>query len=138
MEESLFRKDSMERISSPEQLNDYLRVTSPTVWVILVAVIVLLAGLLVWASFANIDSYASGTAVVEGGNMVITFDDPDMAVNVTSGMTASVGETTSAVTGVGTDENGSLFATAETELSDGTYPARVLFRQTQVLKLLFR
>ena len=29
MEESLFRKNSMEQITSPEQLNDYIRVTSP-------------------------------------------------------------------------------------------------------------
>ena len=60
MEESLFRKNSMEQITSPEQLNDYLRVTSPAVWVVLVAVILLLAGFLVWASFANIDSYVTG------------------------------------------------------------------------------
>ena len=56
MEESLFRKNSVEHISSPEQLNDYLRVTSPAIWVVLIAVIILLAGVLIWASFANIDS----------------------------------------------------------------------------------
>ena len=44
MEESLFRKNSVEHISSPEQLNDYLRVTSPAIWVVLIAVIILLAG----------------------------------------------------------------------------------------------
>ena len=48
MEESLFRKNSVEHISSPEQLNDYLRVTSPAIWVVLIAVIILLAGVLIW------------------------------------------------------------------------------------------
>ena len=38
----IFRKKSLERVSSPEQLNDYLHVTSPAVWVVLAAVIVLL------------------------------------------------------------------------------------------------
>ena len=30
----LFREKNLERLESPEQLNDYLRVTSPGVWMI--------------------------------------------------------------------------------------------------------
>ncbi len=41
MDQNLFREKSIDRISSPEQLNDYLRVTSPAVWVILLAVVLL-------------------------------------------------------------------------------------------------
>ena len=41
---SVYRKASVERISSPEQLNDYLRVTNPSVWIVLAAVVLLLAG----------------------------------------------------------------------------------------------
>ena len=55
---SVFREKSLDRIQSPEQLNDYLRVTNPTVWVLLAAVIVLLAGMLVWGSFTYIGSFA--------------------------------------------------------------------------------
>lgn len=137
MEESLFRKNSMEQITSPEQLNDYLRVTSPAVWVVLVAVILLLAGFLVWASFANIDSYVTGTAQVEDGNMVIIFDDPNMADKVEVGMAAVVGDTASTITSIGNSYDGSIFAVADTSLADGSYSTRVIFRQTQVIKLLF-
>ena len=35
----IFRKKSLERVSSPEHLNDYLHVTSPAVWVVLTSVI---------------------------------------------------------------------------------------------------
>ena len=45
---------------------------------------------------------------------------------------------TSAISSVGIAENGAVFAAAETTLADGTYPARVVYRQTQVLRLLFR
>ena len=31
----LFREKNLERLESPEKLNDYLRVTSPGVWMIL-------------------------------------------------------------------------------------------------------
>lgn len=34
----MFRKEALERISSPEQLTDYLHVTNPGVWAVLVAV----------------------------------------------------------------------------------------------------
>lgn len=137
MEESIFRKKSLERISSPEALSDYLRVTSPSVWLILAAVILLLAGMLIWSSTASIDSFAVGTAQVEKGEMRIRFDDEQIARNVQSGMSVVVGETESRIGSVGTDAEGRLFASAPTTLADGTYSTRVIFRQTQVLRLLF-
>ena len=50
MDNQVFRKKSLEQISSPEQLNDYLRVTNPAVWLLLTAVILLLVGVLIWSS----------------------------------------------------------------------------------------
>ena len=38
MDESIFRKKSLDRITSPEALGDYLHVTSPTVWLRAVAI----------------------------------------------------------------------------------------------------
>jgi hypothetical protein len=49
MNENIFRKQSIDRISSPEQLNDYIKVSNPSIWIILTAVIVLLAAVLVWS-----------------------------------------------------------------------------------------
>ena len=40
----IFRQKSLDQISSPEQLHDYLHVTNPTVWLALAAVILLLVG----------------------------------------------------------------------------------------------
>ena len=137
MDETIFRKKNIDRISSPEALNDYLRVTTPMVWLILAAVILLLVGFLVWSMIANIDSFATGTAQAAGGTMTIRFDDEQIAQNVQSGMTVVIGETESRISGVGTDENGSLFAVAPTSPADGSYPVKVIFRRTQVLSLLF-
>lgn len=137
MGETLFRKKSLERISSPEALNDYLHVTSPSVWLILLAVILLLAGMLVWSSAASIDSFATGTAQVTDGTMYIHFDNEQIAENVQSGMTVTAGETASRISSIGKDAEGELFALAPTSLADGTYPVRVVFKQTQVLSLLF-
>ena len=52
---SIFREKSMERVSSPEALNDYIRVTTPSVWIVLIALAVLLAGMLVWSIFGTVE-----------------------------------------------------------------------------------
>ncbi len=49
MENSIFRKSSLERISSPEQLNEYVKVTNPSIWVLLLGLFALLAAVAVWA-----------------------------------------------------------------------------------------
>lgn len=51
---SIFRKKSLERVTSPEQLNDYIKVTTPSVWIILAATLILIIGTLVWAVFGKI------------------------------------------------------------------------------------
>lgn len=138
MEQSnLFRKKSLESIQSPEQLNDYLCVTNPSVWLLLTAVILLLAGLLVWGSFTYISSVAKGVGQVENGVMTLRFEEDAEAGAVEAGMSISVGESEYEIRSVGRDGQG-LFALADTDLADGSYEAGVCYRQTQILRLLFR
>ena len=137
MENPIFRKKSLDRISSPEALSDYLHVTTPSVWLILIAIIMLLAGMLIWSNIASIDSFATGHAQVQDGKMYIEFDNEQIARNVQSGMIVMSGETQSRISSVGVDSRGKIFALAHTELSDGYYVVDVLFKQTQVLQLLF-
>ena len=134
----MFRKESMDHISSPEQLNDYLRVTTPMVWVILIAVIILLAGMLIWGSVTSLDSYAGGTAQVKDGLLVLYFDDEELAETVEPGMQLMVGDSVLTVRGMGTTDSGIPFATADTSLADGSYPAKIVYKQTQLIRLLFR
>ena len=51
----LFRKKSMDRISSPEELNDYIRVTTPSVWLVLTATVIILVGTLIWGALGTVD-----------------------------------------------------------------------------------
>ena len=137
MENPIFRKKSLDRISSPEALDDYLHVTTPAVWLILIAIIMLLVGMLIWSHVASIDSFATGSAQVKDGEMYIEFDNEQIARNVQSGMTVIAGETQSRISSVGVDSRGNIFAQAPTELADGYYVVDVLFKQTQVIHLLF-
>ena len=133
---SVYRKTSMERISSPEQLNDYLRVTNPAVWIVLAAVAALLVGTLIWGCFTYIGSAVDGVATVEDGVMTVRFADPALEKNVEAGMSVTVGETASAIASVGRTEDGRLFAQAETALADGTYEATVQYKRTQIISML--
>lgn len=132
----LFREKSMERLSSPEQLNDYLRVTNPITWMVLFSVIFLLVGLLVWSNFAVIQSYAGGTAQASGGVLSITFDDIKTAENVENGMTVIVGDTQTVISSVGRDESGRVIAVAKANVPDGTYSVKVGYRQTKIIQML--
>ena len=66
MQSHLFRKQNVERISSPEQLQDYMRVTNPGIWMVLAAVIVLLAGILAASVFGRLETTLSARAEIKG------------------------------------------------------------------------
>ncbi len=137
MEQPLFRKESVERVSSPEQLSDYLHVTSPAIWIVLAAVVLLLASLFVWSSVTAVESFATGRAEVRGGVLTLTFDDAERAGNVEVGMNVKVGDLVTPVLSVGTDGDGGLLAVANVNLPDGSYDARVGYRSTQIIDILF-
>ena len=137
MEQPLFRKENIDRISSPEQLGDYLHVTAPAVWIVLLAVLLLVSSLLAWSAVTAVESYAVGTAEVRDGVLTLTFDEAQKAENVEVGMNVKIGEYSSPVLSVGQDETGNVFAVAETNLTDGVYDAKVGYRSTRVIEMLF-
>ncbi len=65
--QSLFRKKSQEYIDSPEKLDNYLHVTSPGVWALLLAVIVLLIGSCVWGMTGRLETHITVAVIAEDG-----------------------------------------------------------------------
>ena len=59
----LFREKSLSKVSSPEELNDYIRVTTPSVWIVLIALVLLLVGMLVWAVVGRVEIHTAEGAV---------------------------------------------------------------------------
>lgn len=68
--EGLFRKKSLDKISSPEQLNDYIRVANPGVWTILSCIIVLLIGICVWGVYGRLETTLDVAAVSQDGTTI--------------------------------------------------------------------
>lgn len=64
---SLFREKSLQKISSPEELDDYVRVTNPGVWMVLGAVVFLLAGFIVWGFLGKISTGIDAVCISNDG-----------------------------------------------------------------------
>ncbi len=79
MDKNIFRKKSIDRVSSPEQLNDYIRVSNPGIWIVLIAIIVLLAGVCVWGVFGHLDTTLETVAIAENGSVSIYVKEADVA-----------------------------------------------------------
>ena len=70
MNNSHFREKNMDRISSPEQLNDRLRVANPGVWLLLSGIFLVLAGICVWGIFGRLNTVLSVGAMTDQGKTV--------------------------------------------------------------------
>ena len=55
MNDSIFRKKSIDRISSPEESLDYLKVTRPAVWMILVVIVLIILAIVIWSITGRIE-----------------------------------------------------------------------------------
>ena len=88
---SIFRKSSLDRVSSPEQLNDYIKVTRPSVWLVLGAVIVLLIGVCFWGIFGKLTTSREALLLVQDGRS-FCYVTPELANSLAPGMEVRIGE----------------------------------------------
>lgn len=89
MNEGLFRKKSMKKISSPEQLNDYIRVSNPGVWMILSCIIILLIGMCVWSIFGRFETVLEVSAISKDGKIVCYVKEESIS-DITKDMTVRI------------------------------------------------
>ena len=62
---SIFRQQSLDQINGPEELKDYVRVTTPSVWIVLTAVTLLVVGILGWCLFGTVAVHEEDGSVRE-------------------------------------------------------------------------
>ena len=136
MSEKLFRKKSLDKIASPESLTDYIRVTNPGVWLVLAALIVLLAGACVWAIFGRMETKLPVTAKVENGMAAITLT-ADEAEKVAPGESVIFdGGEGVILTIEGPDEAGLYTAAAEMNAPDGTLRAEIVTESVSTMSFI--
>ena len=86
---SIFNRKATEKLRSPDDLDKYVRVTNPSVWVALAACIAFLVGLLIWGTLGAVTTSVSATGVCIKGQAVCFLSAED-AAKVHIGDAASV------------------------------------------------
>lgn len=126
----LFRKKSMEMVTSPEQLNDYIRVSNPGVWTVLAAVVILLAGACVWGVFGHLDSSVQTAGAAENGEIVCYVKESDIS-GFTDKAFISVNEAEYPITDVAAspirldkEKDGNILSLAGIDATDAVYEIR--------------
>lgn len=132
---TVFRKKTLERISSPEQLTEYLKVTNPGMWVILSIVIVLLLSLAAWSSVGTLETTAAVKVVVEDHRAtVISLEGTELS----AGMPLRVSENVSTIASADEDDYGRSVGLSEIDLPDGTYDGVVVTERIRPMDFLLK
>ncbi len=71
MDTSIFRKTSLERLSSPEQLDTIMRVTGAKRWLALAGMFLILGVAVIWGYEGTIDTKVSGSGVIVRAGTVL-------------------------------------------------------------------
>jgi hypothetical protein len=79
MDNPLFRKESLTTANSPEQLKKYIRITNPSVWIVLAAVLIMLIGIVVWGVFGTITTTVKTGSTVTDGKAICYVSTTDIA-----------------------------------------------------------
>ena len=154
--ETVFRDKSIERISSPDQLNDYVKLSDPGVWFVLAAVVVILAGACIFGIFGHIDSTVPGVGISREGKMVCLvkkeygdrfsdnmeakIDGEKYGASLRSDKPEKVWETTDAYAlYVGDMQPGEWVYELDIDgtFADGTYPVSLVTEKISPLSFLF-
>lgn len=136
-EKTLYSKKALDQIRSPEQMNGYLKVTTPQVWIILAAVIFLLAGLLAWASVGELETTVRASAVIENGTARVTLREAAY-IPLTSDMKVRIDNQDYSIARVEKDERGRQIVYAPIALEAGTYDVKVVLETVSPLSFLIR
>lgn len=100
MRENLFRKTSLDRVTGPEQLDEIIRVANPSLWITLLAVIILLAAVLSWGIFGALPTTLSASGFSSDGTLTFYLSTEE-AATVRDGMPVRAGGAEGTVTAVG-------------------------------------
>lgn len=89
---SIFRQSAMGRMTSSDDLDKYIKVTNPSMWMVMLAVALLVVGLLVWSVAAIIPSTVHEIGFMRNDTVVCWVSESIARKMSESGFTASIGD----------------------------------------------
>ena len=80
---------NLKKVDSPEQLNQYIRLSNPGVWILLIAIVVLLIGVCAWGFFGKIDTKITTVAISSDYNSYVYIKEADLE-KIKTGMSVEI------------------------------------------------
>lgn len=87
---SIFRQTSLDKLSSPERLEDYIRVSSPSVWLVLAAFFILTISIIVWSTVGNLPKMMTISGVIDTDGNVVCYVNADHMAGSLEGHKAQI------------------------------------------------
>ena len=126
-ESGLFRKKSLDKISSPEKLNDYISVTNPGIWLLLVGIAVVLIGAVIWGFFGKLETRIKVPAIV-GDEGTMLYVEASEISKIRGGLEVEIDETEGKVISLGLNGSKAYEVLGDLALSESGYsPGDVLY-----------
>lgn len=155
MREGLFRKASLDKVSSPEQINSYVKTVNPVAWIIFISIALLLVGAVFWGIWGTVYVTLKSVAVCQDGAITCYISETDMeklpdqayvSINNESYRIESVSQLpvpaadalspySMHLAGFDTDEWVYL-SSASGAITDGIYPAEIVVERISPISLL--
>ena len=125
MSEPIFREQSLNKVKSPDNLNEYIRIANPGVWTLLAAILFLLLGFCLWGIFGQLRTVVQVEAESRAGVITCRLTDADAAA-IQPGMTVQIDGQKATVSEVTVRDGSSTCTIAATvPLPDGIYTAQI-------------
>lgn len=126
MSQPIFREKSLQKVKSPDDLDEYIRIANPSVWLILVTIIILLLGFCIWAAFGSINTEVKANALCSDGVITCYLSETD-AEKVHVGMPVQIGKYTGTVSElvVRDGDISTCIVAADNPIPDGVYRASI-------------
>ena len=157
MADDIYNKKALDKIKTPDNLNDYIKVSNPQLWIILCAVLLLLGGMLVWGIFGKIYVTVTVPTFVENNKGISLVNEsrinsisegmPIVADTVTGYVESKsyTGQKISEITsvyGISVSQSAptdlAYVVTSNIKLPNGMYNAEIAIEEVRPISYLFR
>ena len=137
MSEEIFRQKSLDKIKSPDDLDEYIRVSNPGIWLLLISIIILLIGACVWGFFGHIDSTVDTYVYVTDKVASCRIPAEDLT-SVKVGMRVNTNDFSATITSVSSEDNQDCICTLspDKDVVDGIYEGKIVIDSTRPLSFI--
>lgn len=156
MSKNLKNISKSDKVNTPDDLNDYIKISNPSLWVVLIAIIIFLIGILVWGIFGKLYVTVTVPTYVNGGHAISLINDTDIdsieegkkiMINSVDGIIVSKSSTKEKISdpslfGISNTEaisyDSAYFATSNIDIGNGSYEAEIVVDEVPPISFLFK